>query len=48
MNVDSETDTDTESSLGETQYDYSDLAPHLTDEQRAESIFWAYQRAKGK
>ena len=46
--MDSETDTDTESSLGDTQYDFSDLAPHLTDEQRAESIFWAYQRAKGK
>ena len=46
--MDSETDTDTESSLGDTQYDFSDLAPHLTDEQRAESIFWASQRAKGK
>ena len=47
-NVESGTDTDTVSSLGDQEYDYSDLPQGLDRDQTAEHLFWAYQQAKGR
>ena len=40
-------DSDTASSLGEGQYDYSDIQ-HLPEDQRASHLFWAYEHAKSR
>ena len=45
---DSGTDTDTASSVGDTWYDYSDIIPGVSEDQKAEELFWAYQRFKGR
>ena len=45
---DSETDSETVSSVGLNQYDYSDIPADGTPDQKAEQLFWAYQRAKGR
>ena len=47
-NVESGTDTDTVSSLGEQEYDYSDVPQGLDRDQTAEHLFWSYQQAKGR
>ena len=44
---DSGTDTDAASSVGDTWYDYS-IIPGASDEQKAEKLFWAYQRFNGR
>jgi hypothetical protein len=46
--VESGTDTDTVSSLGDQEYDYSDLPQELDRDQAAEHLFWAHQQAKGR
>ena len=46
--ADSGTDTDTVSSVEETWYEYDDIPEGLDDHQKAEELFWAYQRAKGR
>ena len=46
--MDSGTDTDTMSSVGETWYDYDDIPDGLDDNAKAEELFWAYQKAKGR
>ena len=45
---DSGTDTDTESSIGDTRYDYSDIPAGASEQETAEHLFWAYQQAKGR
>ena len=45
---DSGTDTDTVSSNDETWSDMDDIPPGLDDKEKAEELFWAYQRAKGR
>ena len=47
-NVESGTDTDTASSMGDQEYDYSDIPQGLDREQTAEHLFWSYQQAKGR
>ena len=44
---DSGTDSETESSNGDTQYDMTDIA-HLADEEKEQELYWAQQVAKGK
>ena len=44
---DSGTDTDTESSLGDRHYDFSDIY-HLDLAEQEQELFWTYQQAKGR
>ena len=48
MEVDSGTDTDTVSSVGENEYTYEDIPGGLDPVQQGEHLFWAYQQAKGR
>ena len=43
---DSATDTDTPSSVGDTNYDFSDIA-HLSHEDQQQELLWAYEHHKG-
>ena len=45
---DSGADADTASSVEETWYEYDDVPEGLDENQKAEELFWAYQRAKGR
>ena len=44
---DSGTDSDTASSCGDRDYDYSDIA-HLSEEVQQQELFWAMEHAKGR
>ena len=44
---DSGTDSDTASSCGDRDYDYSDVA-HLSEEVQQQELFWAMEHAKGR
>ena len=44
---DSATDSDTISSVGDTNYDFSDIA-HLSNEEQQQELFWAYEHSKGR
>ena len=43
---DSGTDTDTVSSVGDTQYEYDDIPEGLDETQKAEELSWTYQRLR--
>ena len=42
---DSGTDSDTTSSMGDNQYDFTDIQ-HLPESEQAAQLFWAYEHAK--
>ena len=44
---DSGTDSDTVSSCGDRNYDYSDIS-NLPEEQQQQELFWAQEHAKGR
>ena len=44
---DSATDSDTISSVGDTNYDFADIA-HMSTEEQQQELFWAYEQAKGR
>jgi hypothetical protein len=46
--IESGTDTDTVSSMGDREYDYSDIPQGLDRDQTAEHLFWVYQQMKGR
>ena len=46
--ADSGTDTDTVSSVGDTWYDIADIPEGIDETQKAEELFWTYQKAKGR
>ena len=48
MDHDSETDSETVSSLGNNNAEYSDIVDTTDQNYKAEQLFWAYQRAKGR
>ena len=48
IEIDSGTDTDTVSSVGDNEYTYEDIPAGLDPVQQGEHLFWAYQRAKGR
>ena len=41
------TDTDTESSYGENNYDYSDIL-HMDAEEQEQELYWTYKQHKGR